>query len=306
MDGTKNVDSVTDNGGTSCLPLWSRSSIDRTRPSGSFVGMVQASPNIKGHTDNPENGSTGFPLPVYSSSSAGGDDAVASTSRAGMVEESGALGKEASCRNATGTRGRELQELCGASGNVPSERNALHGYPIEHTGDTANIYKASDESSAKQSNFAEHCRKRSREDHKCESCGKLFPWGSLLVRHYRTHTDERPYSCEICDKSFRRSDHLDVHKRMHTDERPYKCEICDTSFSDPSTFCRHQLTHTDERPHVCHKCTKAFKIKQALKRHLNLHCRYRAFVCDACNLFFMDKSGLSHHRQSMHRDKSTV
>ncbi|XP_072141433.1 uncharacterized protein [Dermacentor andersoni] len=47
MDGTKNVDSVTDNGGTSCLPLWSRRSIDRTRPSGSCVGMVQASPNIK-------------------------------------------------------------------------------------------------------------------------------------------------------------------------------------------------------------------------------------------------------------------
>ncbi|XP_054920140.2 uncharacterized protein [Dermacentor andersoni] len=96
MDGTKNVDSVTDNGGTSCLPLWSRSSIDRTRSSESRVGMVQASPNIKGHTDNPETGSTGFPLPVYNSSSiAGGDDAVASTSRAGMVEESGALGKEA-------------------------------------------------------------------------------------------------------------------------------------------------------------------------------------------------------------------
>ncbi|XP_072141434.1 uncharacterized protein [Dermacentor andersoni] len=123
MDGTKNVDSVTDNGGTSCLPLWSRRSIDRTRPSGSCVGMVQASPNIKGgttipgttsadqwntqypttdgtsgvsgHTDNPENRSTSFPLPVYSSSSAGSDNAVASTSRAGMEEASGALGKEA-------------------------------------------------------------------------------------------------------------------------------------------------------------------------------------------------------------------
>ncbi|XP_070382153.1 zinc finger protein 567-like isoform X2 [Dermacentor albipictus] len=232
------------------------------------------------------------------------DNARPSTSLAGMVEASASFEDYATCRNATGTGGRELQELGGVSGNVPSGRSALHGYPMEPTGHTANIYKASGESSLKQSKLAEHCRKRSRENHKCESCGKQFYRSDHLVRHYRTHTDERPYKCKICDKMFRRPYDLDVHKRIHAGERPYKCEICDKSFSHRSTLRKHQLTHSDEKPHVCLICTRAFKAKDSLKRHLNLNCRYGALVCDMCNLSFPDNSQLSHHRQAMHGDKT--
>ncbi|XP_070382161.1 zinc finger protein 567-like isoform X2 [Dermacentor albipictus] len=232
------------------------------------------------------------------------DNARPSTSLACMEEASANCEDCTTCRNATGTGGRELQEFGGVCGNVPSGRSALHGYPMEPTGDTANIYKASGESSLKQSKLAEHCRKRSRKNHKCESCGKQFYRSDHLVRHYRTHTDERPYKCEICDKMFRRSSNLDVHKRIHVGERPYKCETCDKSFSQRSTLRKHQLTHSDERPHVCFICTRAFKAKESLKRHLTLNGRYGALVCDMCNLSFPDNSGLSHHHQSMHGDKT--
>nr|XP_054920018.1 zinc finger protein 436-like isoform X1 [Dermacentor andersoni] len=329
-DGTYNLDGVTENASTSSLLLGPSNSIDHGRPSTSRPGIEQATAiledgarfpettsvvgqsntqyhtvdgtsSVSGHTANTEDGSTGFRLPVYSSSS-GVDVTVASTSYVDMDEASDILGNEA--RNAIGSGGRELQELCDVSGNVSSGRDASHGYPNEHTGDRAHMYKARDQSSVKEPKFVERCRNRTAENHKCESCGKLYHRAHHLVRHYRTHTNEKPYKCEICDKSFRRSDHLSIHKRNHIDEKPYKCKICGKSVSNAWTLRAHQLTHSEERPHVCHSCTTTFKTKGNLNRHLKLNCRYGAFVCDIGNLFCMDNLGLSHHRQTMHGDNT--
>ncbi|XP_054920600.1 uncharacterized protein [Dermacentor andersoni] len=151
-DGTYNLDGVTENASTSSLLLGSNTSIDNEMPSTSRPGMEQATAilehgarfpettsvgksNKQYHTvdgtssvsDNTEDRSNAFRLPVYSSSSSGGDDAVASTSRAGMQDATGTLGNES--RSAIGSRARELQELCGVSGNGSSGRGASHGHP---------------------------------------------------------------------------------------------------------------------------------------------------------------------------------
>ncbi|XP_070382035.1 uncharacterized protein [Dermacentor albipictus] len=293
-------------------------------------------PLISGYTHNKETRSTGFTLPVYSSSSGGSNDAVAitshasteeasgipendaripdatsaepwttqyyqasattvygvscsrsttylhlgssssidhtqpSTSRAGMVEASAIL--EYGARNATGIGGRGQQELSGVSGNFSSRRDTLYGHDNQYTGGTALICKASDQSSVKQSEFVERCRNRTAENHKFESCGKLFHRADHLDGHKRPHTEERPCKCEICDKLFRTSYQLNNHKLTHTGKKPYTCETCGKSFVRMAGLHRHQHTHTDEGPHVCHKCTATFKTKQNLKRPLNLYC----------------------------------
>nr|XP_054920759.1 zinc finger protein 629-like [Dermacentor andersoni] len=330
-DGTYKVDGVTDNGNTSYLHLGSSTSIDHAMAITSPTGMEQApavteggaripettsidqmktkyipadgTSTVSGRTHNTETGSTGFTLPVYSSSG-GADNAMASTSYARMGEPSGIFGNDA--WSATGAGAREQQQLSGACSNVSSSRDALHGHANEHTGDTAQICNACVLTSVNNSKFVKHCRNSTDGHHKCEACDKSLHLADHLAANYRTHTHdtpyqspicnksfrqskhlndhkrahtgEKPHKCHICNKSFRWFRHLDDHKRTHTGEKPYACETCGKSFAQTASLHIHQYTHTDEKPHVCHKCTKRFKTIPHLKRHLNLYCRNGAFV----------------------------
>ncbi|NXM61550.1 ZN624 protein, partial [Illadopsis cleaveri] len=57
-----------------------------------------------------------------------------------------------------------------------------------------------------------------------------FCYRPSLIRHQKTHREERPYECPKCGKGFWNRSYLFMHQKTHTEERPFHCPDCGKGF----------------------------------------------------------------------------
>ena len=140
----------------------------------------------------------------------------------------------------------------------------------------------------------------SKKKLECKYCHRPFQKPSVLMRHERIHTGEKPYICHFCPKGFARKDGLLQHERIHTGEKPFSCRYCQASYRSMSGRKDHEKTHLK-----CTVCRKKFKTVPACEAHESTHNEGSMYKCETCEKSFASLRYLTYHTR-IHEDNSDI
>jgi len=73
----------------------------------------------------------------------------------------------------------------------------------------------------------------------CPYCGKIYHQKGLFLRHYSTHTGEKPFACPYCPHRTILKGDMNRHISIHKGEKPFACTNCSYRSVKKSDLKRH-------------------------------------------------------------------
>lgn len=83
-----------------------------------------------------------------------------------------------------------------------------------------------------------------------------------LIKHERTHSNDKPFSCSDCDKEFTSENELKNHENEQSDGKPFACKECDAKFCDSKALKDHRAVHSERNFQVM-----SWNIRRGLLKH---------------------------------------
>lgn len=137
---------------------------------------------------------------------------------------------------------------------------------------------------------------------KCSLCVETLSSRSSLLKHYRVHTQEKPFTCKVCNRLFGDKCCLDMHfKRIHERRLIFKCP-CGAAFVVRSDLIEHMIKTM--KKFICKICLFEFNCRKDLVNHSNVHFDPK-IKCHFCAKIYVKKAyALKHMMRHIMRGDS--
>ncbi|XP_064460676.1 zinc finger protein 64-like isoform X1 [Ornithodoros turicata] len=154
----------------------------------------------------------------------------------------------------------------------------------------------------------------------CSFCPYSCASESMLIRHLRTHTGEKPFRCRYCPYASTREHSLTLHERRHTgvclEGSPsddanllpspgssYEREFGPSSTAHKQYVARRWKMYSGEKRYKCRFCSYTTARSDHLKSHQRTHTGEKPYKCRFCNYAGAQRITLVQHERRHTGDK---